>query len=148
MNARISPAHLGSAGGALDVLAGSVQQLAVECKERSGVLVEVLRLMSDAAIRLSGQADSETGGEPTGQNGPVGEMRLAVADLHSSSERSFAQISQIVVRSSRLGEDLSAARKSLSVGALFATDFALHEITFRRSRMQCDLICLAMTRKR
>jgi hypothetical protein len=47
-------------------------------------------------------------------------MRLAVAELHTSSERSFFQIAQIIARSTRLGEDLSATRESFSVGALFA----------------------------
>jgi hypothetical protein len=48
------------------------------------------------------------------------ELRLAVKDLHSASEQSFALISQIVARSDRLADNLVSARKEFSVGALFA----------------------------
>ena len=48
------------------------------------------------------------------------EMRTAVAELHSSSERSFGQIAQIVDSCGRLREDLSATRETFSVGPLFA----------------------------
>ena len=47
-------------------------------------------------------------------------LRIAVADLHSSSERSFAQIAEIVTSGARLRDDLSATSQSFSVGALFA----------------------------
>ena len=47
-------------------------------------------------------------------------MRTAVAELHSSSERSFGQIAQIADSCGRLREDLSATRETFSVGPLFA----------------------------
>lgn len=46
--------------------------------------------------------------------------RLAIAELHSSSERSVAQIAQIIARGARLSEDVSGTRRSLRADALFA----------------------------
>src|ERR1035438_6747773 len=40
--------------------------------------------------------------------------------MHSSSERSFAQIAEIIACGDRLREDLSATRQGFAVGALFA----------------------------
>jgi len=50
----------------------------------------------------------------------VGELRQAVADLHSSTESSFALISQIVARGDRLSADIATTRQNFSAGALFA----------------------------
>jgi hypothetical protein len=47
-------------------------------------------------------------------------MRSGVAEMHSSSERSFAQIAQIIACGARLREDLSATRQGFAEGALFA----------------------------
>ena len=58
--------------------------------------------------------------ERDSQDGCLEGMRIAVAELHSSSERSFAQIAQIIACGARLREDLCATRESFSVGALFA----------------------------
>jgi hypothetical protein len=48
------------------------------------------------------------------------DLRLAVADLHSSTEHSFALISQIVARGDRLAGSIAATRMNFSVGTLFA----------------------------
>jgi hypothetical protein len=118
LNARISAFHLGDTGSALDVIAGSVQQLAFECNERSESLVASLGSMREGAAR----SYEEHGPDPanvTG-NGDVDELRLAVADLHAATERSFALISQIAARGDRLAGDLATTRKNFSVGTLFA----------------------------
>ena len=120
LNARISAFHLGADGCALDVLAGSVQQLALECRERSESLAASLGSISEAGTR----SQEEHGPDPvdvTGNgDGCVNELRLAVKELHSATERSFALIFQIVAHGDHLAEDLVSTRKEFSVGTLFA----------------------------
>src|SRR5208283_1894529 len=101
------------------VLAGSIQKLAFESKQRSESLLEALCSMSEAATRLSVQGKSTSANESESQDGYLEAMRVAVAELHSN-ERSFAQIAQIVACGTRLREDICAARQSFSVGAVFA----------------------------
>ena len=120
MNARIRAAHLGAAGEVLGVLAASMQDLASECSDRTTSLSEVLGSMNEVATRIAWQ-------DGPGSDGPTGSpdnflqgMQSAVAALHASSERSFAQIAQIVARGARLSEDVSATRRSFRVDALFA----------------------------
>ena len=125
LNASIRAAHIGVSGDALGVLAGSMGQQATACGERSECLGAALGSMSQAATRLSLQDGSacagEGGGPQSGKpDGGLDEMRTGVAELHSSSERSFAQIEQIVACGARLREDLSATRQGFAVGALFA----------------------------
>jgi len=120
LNARISAFHLGADGSALDVLAGSVQQLASECRERSELLVTSLGSMSEAATRSRGEDEQDPGRVPVNGGGCMDELRDAVKDLHSATERSFALISQIVARGDSLAEDLVSTRKDFSVGTLFA----------------------------
>jgi hypothetical protein len=120
LNARISAFHLGDSGSALDVLAGSVQQLASECRERSESLVASLGSMREAATRSREEQGAETAKVTGEREGYAVELRLAVADLHSATERSFALISQIVARGNRLAADLSTTRMDFSVGTLFA----------------------------
>jgi methyl-accepting chemotaxis protein len=120
LNASICAAHIGSQGDALGVIANSMQQRAAESRECSSSLVETLDSMGERVARLVGKGESVPGDEHGSNNGGMEEMRLAVAELHSSSERSFAQITQIVVRGSRLGDDLSATQTSFTVGPLFA----------------------------
>jgi hypothetical protein len=119
LNGGIRAAHIGSAGDVLSVLAGSIQQLAVESRQLSDSLIEALGSMSAAATGLSAQGPVPAG-DRSSQDGDLEGMRVAVAELHSSSERSFSQIAQIVDRGVRLREELSATRQCFSVGAVFA----------------------------
>jgi methyl-accepting chemotaxis protein len=120
LNASIRSAHIGAAGDALGVIAGSMQKLAFESKQRSESLVQALGSMSDAAGRLAGPGGPAPGIGHRASGDCSEKMRAAVADLHSSSERSFSQVAQIAARSEGLREDLFAARNSFSAGALFA----------------------------
>jgi methyl-accepting chemotaxis protein len=120
LNASIRAAHLGESGDALGVLAGTIKQRALESRQRSDCFAVAVGAMGDAASRLAGQGDSATASGGGGQNGYLEGMRTAVVDLHASSERSVAYVTQIAARSARLREDLSATRQSFSVGALFA----------------------------
>jgi hypothetical protein len=120
LNARISAFHLGVSGSALDVLAGSVQQLAAECRERSESLVASLGSMSDTATGSRGECEPDSADERASGSKCTDDLRLAVEELHSSAERSFAQIFQIVVRGDSFAEDLAATRMNFSVGTLFS----------------------------
>ena len=113
-------AHLGAAGNVLGVLAASMQEFASECKARSRCLTETLGAMSAAANRLSGQDGSQPAGSSCAPDGDLEPMRAAVAELHSSSERSFAQIARILSCGERLSHDLAATRRSFTVGDVFA----------------------------
>jgi methyl-accepting chemotaxis protein len=117
LNASISADHIGAAGDALAVLAGAMQTLACESGQRSESLAATLGDMSDAATRLSGRDEPALA---PGRGDSLEAMRAAAADVHSASERSFAQLAQIAARSARLREDLCATRDSFCVGALFA----------------------------
>jgi hypothetical protein len=50
----------------------------------------------------------------------TGEMRHAVAELHSSSESSFSRVNQIAALGARLAGDAGAVRGGLTAGPLFA----------------------------
>jgi chemotaxis regulatin CheY-phosphate phosphatase CheZ len=131
LNARISAFHLGATGSALDVLAGSVQQLASECRDRSESLVASLGSMSEAAKRSRGEYGPDPAGERANGDECTDDLRLAVEELHSATEINFAQISQIVAHGDRLAEDLSATRMDFSVGRLFAEAVARAQGTIK-----------------
>ena len=120
LNARISAYHLGSAGSALDALAGSVQLLASECRDRS----EALGSMSEAVTRSRWDEEPTPAGDPRKGAGATAELRLAVDNLHSSSEQSFARIQIIVACGERLAGELTTTRESFKVGSLFARTVA------------------------
>ena len=138
LNARISAFHLGGDGSALDVLAGSVQHLASECRERSELLVASVGSMSEEARAKDGQ---DPVGVPGDGDGCMDELRLAVADLHSATEQSFARIFQIVARGDCLAGDLAATRKNFTVGTLFAEAVTRARVSIKEigEKTQCGL---------
>ena len=120
LNAIIRAAQIGAPGAALGVVADSLRQGAYESGKRSKSLFESLHAMSDAAARLCLNSGSASVSERDCQDDCLEEMRAAVGELHSSSERSFAQIAQIVDSGNRLRENLSVTREDFTVGSLFA----------------------------
>lgn len=120
LNARIRARHLGASGDVLSVLAASMQELASECNQHSASLAGVLGSMSEAATRIAWRGGPASESQRGSEDGFLEGMRVAVAEMRSSSDRGFAQISQIIAGGARLSEDVSATRKSFSVGALFA----------------------------
>ena len=117
LNASIRADHIGAAGDALGTLAGAMQALAFQCRERSDSLTTAVGSIGEAAQGLSGHL----GDARTSQRGVSLEAIGAVAaDLRSSSERSFSGIAQIAARCQQLREDISAVRDGFSAGAVFA----------------------------
>jgi hypothetical protein len=113
-----------------------MEHLAADCRTRSDLLGESLATMSGAAHRLSSREGD--GGDAEGTAGDVSfvELRTAVADLHCSSERSFAQIAQIAARSARLREQLTATRNGLSAGEVFAEAIGRARDTLRKMELE------------
>jgi hypothetical protein len=120
LNANIRAAHIGVAGNALIVLSGNMQELAGDCAQRTGCLLEGLGSMRSAAIRLSGQRESSAVHLRGDQERCMNGLRAAVADLHSSSESSLVQTALIADGGARLREELAATRESFSIGVLFS----------------------------
>jgi hypothetical protein len=120
LNAGVRANHLGTAGNALSVLAGALQRLAVDCRERSEMLSHALGTMGDAATGLSGQGGLVFASNRDESDDVLDGIRRAVAHLSSASERSFAQILQITARGAQLSENLTGSSRSFSVGAVFA----------------------------
>jgi hypothetical protein len=119
LNARISAFHLGVNGRVLDALAGSVQELASECRERSESLVGSIITLTEATSISSQVRPSSAGIIAVNQDGCMQELREAVAELHSSDEQGFSRATEIVTCGERLDQDLSATRANFSVCAIF-----------------------------
>jgi hypothetical protein len=120
LNGTIVATHLGDSGDALSVLTGSMQERAHESRQRSESLVEALGSMSEAATVLFGQNGTAQASRRVSQDACVAGMLSAVAELHTSGERSIARIAEIILGGASLQEDLSATRQSFSVGVLFS----------------------------
>jgi len=120
INATIRAAHIGSAGNALNAIAGAMQRLALDSNTSTEDVAEALDAMSEAASRVSGGHDHAASGADSGTDEVIDEMRQAVGELHSSSECSFSRVNQIAALGARLAGDAAAVRGGLSAGPLFA----------------------------
>jgi hypothetical protein len=123
MNARISAEHLGPLGEALNALADSIKQRAVESRQGSDSLVETLNSMMAVAARTANKSQLDEG-EREKQDLCLKGMRTAVADLRSSQENSAAQISKIWVRGERLCEDMVTTWESFTISQRFCETVA------------------------
>jgi hypothetical protein len=76
--------------------------------------------MGEAANCVSGARGQLASGADSGTGDVTGEMRHAVAELHSSSESSFSRVNQIAALGAGLAGDAGAVRGGLTAGRLFA----------------------------
>jgi len=113
INATIRAAHIGSAGAALDVISGVMQDLVAKSRRNTEDVAGALEAMGD---RARGVADA---GGP-GDSDPAGGMRAALLELHSSSEASFSRVLRIAELSARLAERIGALRGGFSAGRTLA----------------------------
>jgi hypothetical protein len=118
-NATIRATHIGAAGVALNKIAEGMQRLALESNTNTEEVAGALDAMSDAAGRVAGSEHAGSGTESTTER-VVGEMRLTIAELHSTSETSFSRVNQIAQLGKQLAVDIGALRESVSAGRLFA----------------------------
>jgi len=120
LNASIVASQIGKSADAIHVLAVSMRDRALESGERSETLFESLGSMSDAALRLFAHGVEVDADGRLSQDGCVKGMLIAVAELHTSGERSIARIAEILAYGAGLRSELSAALGDFNVGTLFA----------------------------
>lgn len=124
LNATIGSAHIGETGSALNVIADVMHRVALDSNANTEAAAGALDSMRDAADRIAGGSSLVMSGGGPEADAP-GDMRQAILELHTSSERSFSRLNQIATLSSRLSADIQSLRGSLSVGTLF------HEVVAR-----------------
>jgi hypothetical protein len=96
-----------------------MQGLALDSNTNTEDVAGALDAMSEAANCVSsGRGQAASADSATGD--VTGEMRHAVAELHSSSESSFSRVNQIAALGARLAGDAGAVRGGLTAGPLFA----------------------------
>ncbi len=114
-NATIRATHIGAAGVALNKIAEVMQHLALE----SNINTEEVARALDAMSAASQVVGSGSGTESTTER-VVGEMRLTIGELHSSSESSISRVNEIAQLGKQLALDIGALRGGVSAGRLFA----------------------------
>jgi methyl-accepting chemotaxis protein len=114
-NAVVRAEHLGETGRALGVVAEAMQAIAAVSSERSASLGKVLDQMGQAVQELAMGTEGGLGQGP-GELDTV--LRSAIDGLHTSSERSFARMQQVVVFGERLSAEIEEARAGFGVAKL------------------------------
>src|ERR1035438_6022756 len=97
-----------------------MQGLALDSNTNTEDVAWALDAMSEAANCVSGGGGQAAPGADSGTGDVTGEMRHAVAELHSSSESSFSRVNQIAALGARLAGDAGAVRGGITAGPLFA----------------------------
>ncbi len=136
INATIGSAHIGQAGNALNVIADVMHRAALESNESTETAARSLDSMRDAVERAAGSSSLAVsqGGAESGH--ATGEARQAILDLHTSSERSFSRLNEIVTLSSQLSDDIRSLLAGLTVGKLF--DEVVARVQSELKRMGAD----------
>ena len=119
-NATIQAAHLGPAGDALSVIAGVMQNLALESNTNTEDVGQALDAMGEAARRVSGDPGRAASAGASANDDITREMGTVVVELHSSSESAFSRVNQIAALGTQLAGDIEAVRGGFSAGELFA----------------------------
>ena len=119
INAAIRAASIGSAGNALDVVAGIMQCLALDTDSLTDEVAGDLDAIAGAARRLTGGSGLTAAGERPEADQLLSQMRDAILKLHSASEATFARLSAITALSTQLSDAIQSARDGFSAGSLF-----------------------------
>jgi hypothetical protein len=119
LNASIRAAQIAGAGNALNTIAEAMRRLVLDSSGKTENAARALDTMSDAARRVLCNAPPTLDG-PADTNEILDEMRSAIVDLHSSSERSFDQVKQIGVLGSDLESNIGSILEQFAAGDLFA----------------------------
>ncbi len=120
LNATIRSAHIGSRGDALNTIAAVMHRVSFDSSRNTEEVATLLDSLSEASGRVNGD---ECGAQPDTEI-ILGELRGEIADLHTSSQSSFAHVHRIASLGSELSEALRSARAELKVGPLFAHTIA------------------------
>jgi hypothetical protein len=113
LNAMIRATHIGNAGNALNTIAEAMQGLA---RQANGITADA----AAALDAMSAAAAGVTSASATGAAGVTNQMKTAILDLHSSSERSFSRVKQIAAASAALADAVAAVRGGFSAGHMVA----------------------------
>jgi hypothetical protein len=122
INATLRATHIGSAGDALNVIAGVMRSLALDSNTNTEEVARALDAMTGA---------TRAPGDPSQTSDPViDEMKRSIAELHAASESSFRGVERIAALGVRLAEDVSALRGGMGAGPIFSevVDRALKEL--------------------
>ena len=128
MNATIVATRIGREGDTVHALAIAMREQAAASETHSKSLLRSLDALLEVA-QLAEQALTPAGRKDDSQDACVAGMLTAVAELHTSGERSVARIADIVAAAASLHSELTAVRE-FSAGTLFASS-----ITSVRARL-------------
>jgi uncharacterized protein YukE len=112
INATLRATQIGAGGDALNVIAAAMLRLAGE----SSINTENVASALDGMVEAASAASSGSSG--TGE--VMGEIRGAVAQLHTSSELSCRRVNEIVNLAAQLAAEIGPLRSGFSAGPLFA----------------------------
>jgi methyl-accepting chemotaxis protein len=116
MNATIVATRIGCQGDTVHALAIAMREQAAASETHSKALLRSLDLLQEVAL-LAEQTGTATGGS---HDDYMAGMLKAVAELHTSGERSVSRIADIVASAASLHRELSAVRE-FSAGQVFAS---------------------------
>ncbi len=139
INATIRAAHLGDSGNALNKIAETMQRLVFDSSRNTSDASAALVNMTASARLIS--PEPEPGLGTVADASPVlEEMREAVLELHSSSERSFSQVTEVACLSSDLVNGIDSVLTGFTAGQLFARVIsnARTELEKARSEIESD----------
>lgn len=119
INSTIRAEHLGAAGAPLSVVAGALQTLHADARNRQAATESVLTAFHGALLSLKPVASPDSvGGAPSGNTGVIDELRRRIDDLHVSSGSSVTCRERISEAAGQLSRDVQAAADSFHIGAL------------------------------
>lgn len=119
INSTIRAEHLGPAGAPLSVVAGALQTLHADTRDRQGETERWLAAFDEALLSLKPVASPEAaGGAPSSSIGVIDEMQTRIKDLHASNGASLTCRERISEAAARLSADVQAASDRFNIGAL------------------------------
>ena len=121
LNATICAAHAGDAGNCLAVLATSVQQLALDSREKSDSILAGLSSAASLSTCISKVESSLDISDPSSTEDWMEDLRTGVSDLHLTGRQSAAAVvTSIATSGKRILGELEATCRDFRAGPVFA----------------------------
>ena len=119
LNSTIQAEHLGAVGVPLGVVAGALQTLHVDARERTSETEESLAVLGRAVLSMKQPvAEQDSTAMPSGSAGDIGELRARIDELHLSSGDSVRCRERIRGAAAQLYADVQTASDSFNIGVL------------------------------
>lgn len=119
INSTIRAEHLGPVGAPLSVVAGALQTLHADARDRQGETKRVIAAFDGELLSMNPVASPDpAGGARSDSTGMVDELRTRIEDLHASDAGSQTCRSRISKAAAQLSRDVQAASDSFNIGAL------------------------------